>query len=117
MSNIKDLAVAYDADIVASLESQIKKLKIDNEQLSRRVAELSTLKSVSPEELICVEQIQILQNRSAQRELSLEEVKKLDYLIKNLRLIKDQSTENLATPKYREVTEADLVAIASQPES
>lgn len=116
MSDIKELVVSFKEDIVPSLQAEIRQLKIDNEQLSRRVKELSEIKSVSPEELICVEQIRILQNRSAQRELSLEEVKKLDYLIKNLRLIKEQSTENLASTVYRDVTEDDLVAIASQPE-
>ena len=75
------------------------------------------MKQLTPEELICIQQIRILQNRSDQRELSLEEVKKLDYLIKNLRLIKDESTQNLASTSYRDVTEEDLVAIASQSEN
>lgn len=116
MSSIKDLSVSYTDSVIPALEAEIRQLRIDKEQLLRRVKELTEIKNITPEELICVEQINILQNRSAQRELSLEEVKKLDYLIKNLRLIKEQSTANLASATYRDVTEEDLVAIASQPE-
>lgn len=71
--------------------------------------------SVSPEELICISQIKILEGMSNSRELTLDEVKKLDLLIKNHRLIKNKSTENL-NPQYRDVSEAELVAIATKKE-
>jgi len=66
---------------------------------------------MSEEELICVEQIQILKGKSAQRELSLDEVKRLDILIKNLRLIRDKSTEAIDVTDYSDMKEADLVAL------
>lgn len=64
----------------------------------------------SDEELICVEQISILKNRSDQRELSLDEVKRLDLLIKNLRLLREQSTQVIESVDYTNMKEADLVA-------
>jgi len=66
---------------------------------------------ISEEELICVEQIQILKGKSASRELSLDEVKRLDILIKNLRLIRDKSTEAIDVTDYSDAKEADLVAL------
>lgn len=96
-------------------EFLISNLQKENKELQEQIVVLKKLieKDISFEELICLKQIEILHNRSIQRELSLEEVKKLDLLIKNLRLIKEQSTENLATPRYRDVKESDLVAIAT----
>jgi len=64
------------------------------------------------EELICVEQIQILKERSKTRELDINDVKKLDLLIKNLRLIRSQPTDNITTSS-RDVSEDDLIAIAN----
>lgn len=63
------------------------------------------------EELICIEQISILKERSKKLELDINDVKKLDLLIKNLRLIREQSTSKVDTA-MRDVTEVDLLAIA-----
>lgn len=63
------------------------------------------------EEFICVEQIRILKDRSQSRELDINDVKKLDLLIKNLRLIRSQPTENNNTT-IRDVSEVDLLAAA-----
>ena len=63
------------------------------------------------EEFICVEQIRILKDRSQSRELDINDVKKLDLLIKNLRLIRSQPTENTNTT-IRDVSEVDLLAAA-----
>lgn len=114
MSSVKDLAEHFNSK---AIKEELEALRKENEELKKAVARFASLnETVTPEELICIEQIRILQNRSNQRELSLEEVKKLDYLIKNLRLIKERSTQNLSVP-FRDVTEADLVAIATQSES
>lgn len=64
------------------------------------------------EELVCIEQINILKEHSRKRELDINEVKKLDLLIKNLRLIRSQPTE-ADSASFRDVTEVDLVAIAT----
>jgi virulence-associated protein VapD len=63
------------------------------------------------EELICVEQIQILKERSRTRELDINDVKKLDILIKNLKLLRSEPTSNVNN-SYRDVSDADLIAIA-----
>lgn len=95
-------------------QNLIEKLLNENKVLKEKLSQLEgVFTNPTPEEIICTQQIDILRKVSQHRELSLDEVKRLDLLIKNLRLIKEQSTENVATPKFREVTEADLVAIAS----
>jgi hypothetical protein len=63
------------------------------------------------QESICVEQIKILKDRSQTRELDINDVKKLDLLIKNIRLIRSQPTENSNTT-VRDVSETDLLIAA-----
>lgn len=96
----------------------IDKLLEENAILKQKLSSLehvalATIGS-SPEEIVCLEQIARLKERSHSRELTLDEVKRLDLLIKNLRLIKEQSTENISTAKFRDVEESDLVAIATK---
>lgn len=110
---IKDLVPAFQADLITNLEKENKQLKEQLENLRLQ----SATEVVSAEELICIEQINILQNRSSQRELSLEEIKKLDLLVKNLRLIKEPTKNGQLKDVTGKFSEADLVAIASQPES
>lgn len=72
---------------------------------------------VSPEETICDIQINILKNTSMQGELTLEEIKKLDLLIKNKRLAKEQSTTILASSKNlnkEQIIDAQLLQIAAK---
>ena len=106
----------------------IEKLLIENNKLKASLTHLeTTVKQVggdkviatdmSAEELICIEQINILRTRSSQRELNLDEIKRLDILIKNLRLIREKSTEVIDTKRYRDVSEVDLVAIATREEA
>lgn len=97
-------------------DAVIIKLQKENELLKQKLSHLENLliaktNTISPEELICIEQIDVIKQKSSQRELSLDEVKRLDILIKNLRLIKDQSTQAIEHKDYREVKEMDLVAI------
>ena len=101
--------------------SYVSELEQENAQLKKRIEQMEAFikgqsNSVSAEELICVEQISIIKQKSQNRELSLDEVKRLDLLIKNLRLIKDQSTQVVDHKDYRNVKEIDLVAIARSPE-
>lgn len=118
VKEVKDLAIEFKAELLTTLERENSDLKKQVEQLKNQLTQQVLGNQITPEELVCIEQIRILQNRSAQRELSLEEVKKLDLLVKNIRLIREQVTENPTTPKWREVfPEADLVAIASKSES
>lgn len=121
MDDIKSVAKKKKDDTkeyMAAQEATIFKLQKENEFLKEKLVQLEGMlmnkhTSVTPEELICVEQIDIIKQKSAGRELSLDEVKRLDILIKNLRLIKDQSTQAIDHKDYRNVKEAELVAIAT----
>jgi|SRR5690606_26280592 len=109
-TKVKDLK-----EFAKSQQDIIEFLMNENKTLKEKISKLETLQAnLTPEELICIEQINILKSVSKHRELSLDEVKRLDLLVKNLRLIREKSTENVATPKTRDVTEADLVAIVSE---
>lgn len=120
MDDIKSLAGKKKKEMeefIVAQDSTISVLKRENDVLNKKVSQLESMlitqsTAVSPEELICVEQIELIKQKSASRELSLDEVKRLDILIKNLRLIKDQSTEAIDHTDYRNVKEVELVAIA-----
>ena len=104
--NIKDLKKQFEEKVkskdlqefATAQQKLIEQLVLENKRLQERAAHLeqvmkqvSTLDNgvvskISPEEMICIEQINIFHNRSAERELTLDEVKRLDLLIKNLRL-------------------------------
>lgn len=93
-------------------------LKRENDELREKVKHLEELllkgpHQISAEELICMEQIEVIKANSAKRELTLEEVKKLDLLVKNLRLIREQSTQviDVATEG---VSDDELLKIVSK---
>lgn len=100
----------------------IEKLINSNKSLEEKVTHLEFLlsslernnvvSSYNAEELICIEQIQILKGKSSGRELSLDEVKRFDLLMKNLCLIRGQSTNPSEHGDYSNIKEAELVAIA-----
>lgn len=117
--SVKELSIETQKDFTVSLEKENAELKRELEHLKARIVmqQLGHDRFPSQEEMICIEQISILKSRSLQRELSLEEVKKLDLLVKNLRLVQEKSTENLNQASPRDVSEDFLVAIASQSES
>lgn len=110
-------------EFASSQQTLIEKLLIENdklrektkhlEQLLQSITTTPTVHKISAEELICIEQINILQNRSGQRELSLEEVKRLDLLIKNLRLLREPSTQVIDTVGHRDLKDEDLVRLAT----
>lgn len=117
-------------DLKAFAEQQqkvIETLVSSNRSLSEKVSHLENLlmslennnviSQISTEEMICIEQINVLRGKSANRELSLDEVKRLDLLVKNLRLIREKSTQVINTREYTHVKEAELVAIATQTET
>lgn len=96
-----------------NLEEKVKHL----ENLLLSLENNNIVSQITPEEMICIEQINGLKSKSSNRELSLDEVKRLDLLVKNLRLIREQSTQVINTKEYSNVKEAELVAIATQTES
>ena len=56
----------------------------------------------------------MLRSKSIGRELTLEEVKKLDLLNKNLRLAREQATSVIDTIEYQSMSAEELEQIASQ---
>lgn len=92
----------------ASLQEQLNHA---NDVIKNMGSNLTIKTDSNDEEFICIEQISILKERSRTKELDINDVKKLDLLIKNLRLIREQSTSKVDTA-IRDVSEIDLLAIA-----
>lgn len=123
MDDIKSMSKKSKKDLEqfsVAQETTIYKLQKENEFLKEKLSHLEQLlvkqsTQISPEEMICVEQISMIKQKSSGRELSLDEVKRLDILIKNLRLIKDQSTQAVDHKDHRNLKEIELVAIARNP--
>lgn len=75
---------------------------------------------VTPEQAICEIQIQKLQDKASQRELTLEETKRLEILVKSLYLIKEKtgtaiSADFVALPAHTPL--AQLEQIAATPDA
>lgn len=68
--------------------------------------------NTNDEEIICVQQIEILRKRSMEKELDINDVKKLDILIKNLNLIRSKPTDVIDVSS-RDVSQEELLAIAT----
>lgn len=104
---------------LAKRELLIEALREENEFLQKEIQKLRVEKRTSngllnipAEEIICLEQIEILGSKSALRELSLDEVKRLDLLVKNLKLIRDKTDDAIDIPNLEKIGEDNLVAIA-----
>lgn len=120
VKNVIDLGKDFQANL-PSIEF-IDKLKDENRNLKQKVQQLeqmlmSTRESlalnVSPEEQICVKQIDSLNRISNDRDLTLEEVKKLDFLVKNLKLIRKEAN-NIVEMTAKDVTPDELLAILGE---
>ena len=123
-SFIKDAKKQELQKFTESQHTMINKLQEENNFLKQKLGALERMlveleqrkvnfSSMADEELICIEQIQVLKQKSSTRELSLDEAKRLDLFIKNLRLIREQSTEVINSADYRDLGEEALVRIAS----
>jgi hypothetical protein len=116
--NISDFQslVAEEMSLEA-LKQQMLTLRVINNRLA---AENIALKEQlgnkflmpSSEELICIEQIDLLKRASELRELSLDEVKRLDLLIKNAKILKESRNKEKEID-IDSISEEDLVAIAT----
>lgn len=113
--NLQEFATSQQK-LIEKLLLENKRIQDKNKHLEQVMKQLSSLDGVvsriSPEEMICIEQINILHNRSADRELTLDEVKRLDLLVKNLRLIRDVSSQTVDILSHGETKVEELVAIA-----
>jgi hypothetical protein len=123
-ASVKELKQYSDAQYVAlqgatekikKLEEEITHLQtllVSTTSLIENPNKISVIKS--PEQAIVEAQIEILQNRALTKELTLEEIKALDILIKNKRLLAGDPTtiEGKDKKPKREYTEAELVRVA-----
>lgn len=98
--------------LIIKLKKEVEIYKQKNAQLEHLVLNKHPhlLAELTPEEIICLQQIRKLENSSNQRELTLEEVKRLDLLVKNLKLIREESTI-VVNNRTDNLKESDLVAI------
>lgn len=120
--SIFDLQKEFAIEAVAQPDEKdliIKALQEENaflqEQYQKALSEKRESRGmvhIPAEEIICLEQIEILGTKSALRELSLDEVKRLDLLVKNLKLIRDKTDDAIDIPNLEKIGEDNLVAIA-----
>ena len=102
----------------AELEFRIKHLEAENSKLKHEIIKCKVLLNeidsdanpnlVTDEEAICVEQIRKLKTASSERELSADEVKKLDILHRNLKLARGEETRINSKGKVKKLSSADL---------
>lgn len=100
--SIKDIQENFTPQVeIKTLKELLEAKEILIDKLFKKIDQLQNIDRskliklhLTPEEEICELQIQSLLNTSRIRDLTLEETKKLDLLIKNKRLYNDQPTEN-----------------------
>ena len=129
MSNTKDLSKSFKE--TAMLETTVLQLRQENKALkdtvTKLLAELNSVrnidnssivqKNLTAEEEICVIQIENLRALARERRLSLEEIKTLDLLVKNKRLLNKKSTSNNEFNVLpAEISEDELLRIAESVE-
>lgn len=99
------------------LESKQNEINHLKAMLDSMVPVLETQKEfnrpITDEEAICITQLSMLKKDAMTRPLTIDEVRILDTLVKNLRLLQGASTENTAPVKLKDVTQSKLLEIAS----
>lgn len=70
---------------------------------------------IDPEAEIAELQLERLRLAAKTRTLTLEETRMFDLLVKNKRLSQDKSTENFSKGSFRDVSEVELIKIATLP--
>lgn len=76
-----------------------------------------TKAKMSPEEEIADVQLAKLNQIAKTRSLTLEETRMYDLLVKNKRLAQEKSTQNITKGHFRDVSEVELIKIASKAKS
>lgn len=69
--------------------------------------------AISAEEEIAQLQLERLRQAAKNRTLTLEETRMFDLLVKNKRLVLDESTINLGKNQYRDVADTELLKLAA----
>jgi hypothetical protein len=101
-----------------SLEKEVEFLRKENAKLKALLAAQSVSSQKveriekSNEELLCESQIKRLKEYAFSRELTLEEVKKMDLLVKNLNLARGKNTSIVGkSKKNKDITDAQLIEV------
>lgn len=100
-ANQKNEEIKHLQNLIAQAVPVVKK------EVSKFVA------SVTAEEEIAQTQLERLRQAAKSRILTLEETRMFDLLVKNKRLVLDESTINLGKNQYRDVADADLLRLAA----
>lgn len=133
MSDIIDISALHkqfkeERNKLAFVEAQHKTIHTLKNVIEQQKAEIEHLKEllvnsvpieghnverviVTVEEALCDDQIKLIQQRSIGVELSLEDVKKLDLLIKNKRLIDEKKSDVESTARKVVLPNSSLLSI------
>ncbi len=117
-SGVNQLAKKFKDEVV--LKKRIAELEEENRQLKDMLKSATlaiksdhpTIHVDFPEEVIIETQIALLEKTSTQRELQLDEVKKLDYLVKNKILIEENKAKKKKNvDELTDVTDENLMSL------
>lgn len=107
-------------EFIENLTREVKTLQDENAHLksilTSSVPVITSLTQLPDEELICLEQIKKLKEIASLRDLSLDEVKKLDLLHKNLKLSRETQDQPKVVKK-QEYPTAQLLEFVNKKES
>jgi cell division septum initiation protein DivIVA len=120
------LEIVQVQDLVPTRESILldenKRLQLELNELKNKIEQNAKKKEtpikliVTDEELIAQVQLERLKYKALEQELTIEEIKKYDLLVKNKRLVEGNSTFNADYKKLPDnVTDEELIQIAATP--
>jgi hypothetical protein len=108
--------------IDAEKSFEIQKLKDENKKLRNEITKLKILikdldpdadvSEISDQEAIAVEQLKKIKEYSSKRDLTTDEIKAYDVLVKNLRLIRGENSRSASDKNTKGLSKKDLEAIA-----
>lgn len=101
---------------INSLKREIEKLASENERIALENAQLKALSgggkndfSTTPEETICLVQLEMIKNMALTRELTLEETKKSEIFLKMLQSIRGKAAQQSEEDKVEKLSNEDLL--------
>ena len=112
---------------IKTIEKLLKDIKNKNEEIASLKSLLSksvpilappvdhSKPEITPEEQIADLQLARLNDAAQKRVLTLEETRMYDLLVKNKRLAQEKSNSNQPKGSFRDVSEIELIKIASSP--
>lgn len=110
------LTIISQSKKIHELESKLEKLDLKLLEAERKEAVSSSLNVEQPEgqsdtETACIVQIAMLKGLAMNRELTLEEVKKLEIFAKTLQMMRGKITEDKKKEQPSKISTADLLRL------